>query len=444
MRKEAKSDSRPDLIVGRTAEVGYLEQCLDVALRGERQVVFVSGEPGIGKTTIVDAFLKRISTRTDLQFGRGQCIEQYGAGEAYLPLLEIAGQLCHGPAGDRVRTLLRQYAPSWLVQLPFLLEANEYAALQLQLQGATRERMMREAAEAMVQFTRDQGYVLVLEDLHWSDGSTLEWLSYIAQRREPAKLLLIGTYRPTDVLVSGHPLRGVAQDLKARGQCEELCVAPVTEEVVLEYISERFGGVSVPVGLAAILSRRTGGNPLFLVNLVQYLVDRGVLQREGKQLHVREDLVAVANSVPDSLRQLIEKQLERLPDNTQRLLEVASVVGVEFSAAAVAAGLQHEVEDIEEQCNELARKNQFIRAQGTEEWPDGALSEQYSFLHAFYHAVLYGRVMETQRVRLHRRVAVRKEAAYGDRVGEIATELGMHCEARTRRQTCNTLLATRW
>ncbi len=86
--------------------------------------------------------------------------------------------------------------------------------------------MLREAAEVVLRFTQDRGYVLVLEDLHWSDASTLEWLSYVAQRREPAKLLLIGTYRPQDVLLSSHPLRGVVQELTARGWCEELPLHP--------------------------------------------------------------------------------------------------------------------------------------------------------------------------------------------------------------------------
>ena len=92
--------------------------------------------------------------------------------------------------------------------------------------------------------------------------STLEWLAYIAQRREPAKLLLIGTYRPTEVLVSGHPLRGVVQELKTRGRCEELRVTPVTEQAVREYVCERFGGVPLPRESATLIHRRTGGNPL--------------------------------------------------------------------------------------------------------------------------------------------------------------------------------------
>jgi predicted ATPase len=126
---KGKEDHPSQLVVGRAAEVAYLEQCVDTTLTSERHVVFVSGEPGIGKTTIVDLFLEQIKDKPNLRVGHGQCIEQYGAGEAFMPLLEIAGQLCRGPNRDETRELLRRYAPSWLVQLPFLIGATELEAL---------------------------------------------------------------------------------------------------------------------------------------------------------------------------------------------------------------------------------------------------------------------------------------------------------------------------
>jgi predicted ATPase len=159
-------------IVGRAAEIGYLEQCLEAALGGERQVVFVSGEPGIGKTTLVDAFLERLASSVqrlaskELQplaidqtldprlndsrrsipnpqspipilISRGHCIEQYGSGEAYLPLLEVGTRLCQEPDGEQAIALLRQYAPTWLVQLPGVIPEAEWEQLQRRTQGAT-------------------------------------------------------------------------------------------------------------------------------------------------------------------------------------------------------------------------------------------------------------------------------------------------------------------
>jgi hypothetical protein len=134
--------------------------------------------------------------------------------------------------------------------------------------------------------------------------------------------------------------------------------------------------------------------------------------------------------VPESLQHLIAQQVERLRPETQRLLEVASVAGAEFSAAAVAAGVGTEVDMIEEQCEGLARREHFLQASGTADWPDGTVAARYGFLHALYQEVLYHRLTARRRQRLHQQIGEREEAAYGDRAGERAAELAVHFEHR--------------
>jgi predicted ATPase len=124
-------------------------------------------------------------------------------------VLEALARLCRGPEGQHFLALLSQYAPSWLVQMPTLLSAAELEALQQRGSGATQARMLRELAEAIEALTAERPLILVLEDLQWSDYATLEWLAFVARRREKAGLLVIGTYRPMDVLVRAHPLRTV-------------------------------------------------------------------------------------------------------------------------------------------------------------------------------------------------------------------------------------------
>ena len=255
----------------------------------------------------------------------------------------------------------------------------------------------------------------------------------MARRREPAKLLILGTYRPADILASNHPLRGIVQELQARQQCEELRLTPLAAEAIGEYLTARFAGGTIgwtPLHeLTSVLHRRTGGNPLFIVNTVDDLVRQGALVEDKGRWRLQADTVeAIGEGVPDSLRQLIERQLERLPESERRLLEVASVMGVEFAAAEVTVGLQTDNEEIESQCEQLARTGQWLRVAGVAEWPDGTISGRYSFRHALYHEVVYGQLAEVRRVQFHRRIAERKEAAYGERVGEIAAELAMHFE----------------
>src|SRR5262249_21367942 len=148
------------------------------------------------KTSLVDTFVTQLTSQASLWLGHGQCIEQYGTGEAYLPLLEALGQMGRSPDGPQLVALLRQQAPSWLLQLPALRGLGEYEALQRYAGGTTRERMLRELAEAVEVLTVTRPCVLVLEDLHWSDTATIEWLAYVARRRGPARLLVLGTYRP--------------------------------------------------------------------------------------------------------------------------------------------------------------------------------------------------------------------------------------------------------
>jgi DNA-binding winged helix-turn-helix (wHTH) protein/predicted ATPase len=443
--------------VGREAERQQLHDWLDKALNGDRQLLFVTGEPGIGKTTLVEAFLARFTTAPEhehdhgLRIGRGQCIEHYGTGEPYLPVLEALGRLCREPDGQRLLEILSQYAPTWLVQMPALLSATELEALQRQVAGVTKERMLRELAEAVEVLTAERGLVLWLEDVQWSDVSTLDWLAVVARRREPAQVLILGTYRPVDVIVGNHPLKAVKHELQVHGQCTELPLGFLRKDDIEDYLAKRFvapspvstgeacpersrrgwGESLAPVTLhklAHLIHRRTDGNPLFMVNVIAYLVAQGVLVQSEGHWTVAGAVTATEAGVPASLQQLIEQQLERLGAKDQRVLEVASVVGAEFSAAAVAAGVATEIEEVEEQCEELARREQFLWASETAEWPDRTVAARYRFRHALYQEVLYSRLTARRRHRLHQQIGEREEQGYGERAREIAAELALHFE----------------
>ncbi len=223
------------VFVDREAELAQLQQWWTAACHGERQIGLVTGEAGIGKTTLVDAFLAQLDAQERPWIGRGQCIDHYGAGEAYLPLLEALGQGAHAADGASLIAVLRQHAPSWLLQLPALLSPHDVQTLQQQTRGATRERMLRELAEAVEILAPDRLWILVLEDLHWGDASTMDWLAYMARRRAAARLLVLGTYRPVDAVVRAHPIRAIAQELRVHGQCEELTLTNLSEAGVTAY-----------------------------------------------------------------------------------------------------------------------------------------------------------------------------------------------------------------
>src|SRR5262245_5762545 len=179
------------LLVGRDAEWARLREWYAAALQGDRRIGFVAGEAGIGKTALVEAFVSEVAAQGKAWIGHGQCIQHYGAGEAYLPILEALGRLGRD-GGTPIVALLREYAPSWLKHLPSLTPVEEFAALT----SVTSEKMLRELADALEVLTARDALILVLEDLHWCDTATLELLAYISRRRGPARLLVLGAYRP--------------------------------------------------------------------------------------------------------------------------------------------------------------------------------------------------------------------------------------------------------
>lgn len=413
-------------VVGRDEALSQMRSWLQKMNNGERQIVFVTGEAGIGKTALVDTFVQSIASEANIRISRGQCLEHYGTSEAYLPVLEAVTRLCR--ENRQLIDVLRAHAPMWLLQMPSLLSGSDREALSREVSGATRERMLREIGETLEALTADAPLLLILEDLHWSDYSTLDLISYLASQRQSAQLMLIGTYRTVELVLSGHPLKGVQRELRAKQQCQELSLEYLSENQVIEYLSIRFPSNRFPAELAALIHERTEGNPLFLVNVVDYLLAEGSIIETDKQWELNAKLEELEVGVPENIRQMITKQITRLSMEDQQVLEAASISGMTFSALAIASALREDAIEVEGRCEELARRNCFLRERGVGEFPDGTVSARYGFIHSLYVNTLYERIPAARRAKLHKDMAERGEIIYGDHVGEIATELAMHFE----------------
>ncbi|HET9711993.1 MAG TPA: AAA family ATPase [Pyrinomonadaceae bacterium] len=414
-------------VLGRESALECLHKWLSDAVSSNSQIVFVTGEAGIGKTTVVDAFLAQAKSANKVFIARGNCLEQYGAGEAYLPVFDSLRRLAR-TRGPELIEILRRHAPSWLVQMPGLTTASEREMLQEEVAGVTRERMLREIAEALEALTAQIPLILVLEDLHWCDYSTLDLISYLARGHYAPRLLLIGTYRPVEIIVMDHPLKDVKRELQIHKLCHELPLEYLSPAAVAEFLNLRFPGHEFPPRLASMIHRRTEGNPLFIVNVMDYLVDAQIVTEVDDTWKLRVDLDEAELGVPENLRNMIEKHIERLTPEEQRILEGASVVGMDCSAAAMSAGLAEDIVRIEEVCDALARRHSFLLPAYLAALPDGTITPRYRFIHALYLNVLYNRVAPTRRSQIHGRIGERGEAAYGDSVSEIAAELAVHFE----------------
>lgn len=420
-------DSHAPHLFDRQAEWRQLHTWYEKAQSGERQIIFITGEAGIGKTALAEAFMLRTSPRAHTRTATAQCVESYREQEPYYPILEALGRLCRGPGSDQMVELLAKHAPTWLVQFPALVKPEHRESLQREIIGATRGRMLRELCEALEALTAETPLLLLLEDLHWADYSTVDLLSALARRQEPARLMLLATYRPVEVILAQHPLKQLKQELQIRHRCEELPLELLGEPAVAEYLAARFPGHSLPANLSELIYRKTEGNPLFVVTLADYLLSHSLLceTSETHNWELQVTLDQISSAVPRSLQQIIEGQFEQLTADERAWLNVASVAGSEFTAFAVAGGSQDQAA-VEDCCDGLAQRQLLLRNVGLVELPDGSVSGVYQFTHSLYREVLYRQCSQAAKVRSHQRIGQALEQLWNGNLSGIASELVRH------------------
>lgn len=402
--------------VGRENDLAALSSAYAAATRGERQFVFVSGKAGIGKTRLVEAWIGSLRGATPApRIARGHCSERGDGGEAYLPLLEALSQIGREAGDEAPIRLLQRTAPNWLRQLPALLTPEELGQLTRQNTGASSRRMLREFSEALELLSAERPLVLVIEDIHWSDAATLDALALLASRREPARLLVLAISRSTEEVLHNHPVRALRQSLLSRRLAREHALSHLDEGSVRRYLVSRLGEEAAEAVFRRV-HERSDGHPLFLTQITDHLIAHDGDER-------------CLSDLPPGVRELIELQLAQLAPAEQLMLEVASVAGPEFAAAAVAAGAGVSTESVEQVFDRLSREAGFIEPRGLAIWPDGTTSGRYRFLHALHEQVLVERIAIARKARLQRQIGEHLEAAYGSRSGDIAAELAHHFES---------------
>ena len=414
------SAPEPSRLVGRFAELQELARSFDLARSGRRQLLCLTGEPGIGKSALADTFLDQLRATHPVEIAYGQCLDHHGVGEPYLPLIEAFARLAGDQDGSTVREILSNQAPSWLAQMPSLWTRSERRVFEARSR-ATRERMMRELTLAVEAIASDIPLLLKLEDIHWSDVSTLDWLAHVARRPDPARLLVLATLRPADPAGAKVGLGALVTELAVHGWCREIALTPLGLPAIEDYLKARLGREECATEwreMAPLLLERTGGNPLFMTSIVNHLA-----QPEGPNR-----TPAAIMSIPQDVRRFIDRQIDELNEIDCNLLTAASVIRREFAAPAVAAALEIPGVQVEATCARFARQGVFIVKSGSTMWPDGTCAELFTFRHDLYRELLYERLPATRRAVSHVRVGNRLEAAWANRLDAIAAELAEHFE----------------
>ena len=395
-------------LAGRDEDLVRLQHLAQLAANGQRQLVFITGPAGIGKTALIDALHETLRTTSPQAcMVCGHCAEGLSEGESYYPVFEAFGQFL--ASTDQDDGLVP--GPAW---------------------RRTLQNGPGELCEAIEKSAQEKVFILVVEDIQWAHESTLKLLSALARRGTPAKLMVLATYRPQARSTSLF-LKSMKQDLLVRHLCTELSLAPLSSGALTQLLSRRLKQEELPTGLGRFIFERSAGNPLLALALLEHMIAERVLvcrgtTEEGKWEQLT-DVSELELSVPGELAKLIELEIDRLNPREQRVLEAGSLMRIAFPVWAVAAALDEDPEYVEKMCDDLERTTGLVQRAGHDDLPDGTRSDFYSFTHEFYREVLYQRQTTGRRAKGHIRIAERLRALFVGRENNVAEEMAMQYEA---------------
>ena len=423
------ADTIEGLIVGRQKELTDLRSAFEFAAAGTGRLFCVSGEPGIGKTTVVETFLRELSkSGADYYLARGRCSERLAGSEAYLPVLEALETLLRG-GDESLYRLMSVAAPTWYAQIAPLTNegAGDYTPAERRV--PSQERLKRELVAFLTELASRQPVVLFLDDLHWADASTVDILAYAATRCASQRILMVAAYRPADLFATDHPFLRAKLELKGHNICCDIAMPFLTLGDVDRYLALRFPEHLFPPELSTRIHDRTEGNPLFMADLARFLRDRGVLAEHGGRWIMVGQLPEVENELPESVRSMVEKKISQLGDDDRRLLVAASVQGYEFDSVVVSKALAVDAAEVEERLDVLERVHGFVRLVGEKEFPDRTFTMRYRFVHVLYQNALCASLRPTRKSSLSAAVAEVLLGHHGTQRSVIASELAMLFEA---------------
>ena len=315
-------------------------------------------------------------------------------------------------------------APAWYAQVASPSgDSRESASLLDEVKDATQERLKREFVACLREVSGSRPLIVFIDDLHWADVSTVDLLNYLSGVLDGMNVLVVVTYRPSDMLLENHPFLQIKPDLQTRGLCRELLLEFLGETEVADYLALEFPDHGFPREFQALIHERTEGSPLFMADLVRYLQENGSIAKVDGRWTLDHGLPEIERELPESVRAMIDRKIERLTEDDLELLTVASVQGYAFDSAVVTGVLGRSADDVEERLEKLDRVHALIALSGETELPDHTLNLRYRFVHVLYQNALYGSLRATRKATLCRAVGQSLEGFHGDKTPGAAHEL---------------------
>jgi tetratricopeptide (TPR) repeat protein len=408
------------VFVGREREQKQLQSSFDGAISGQGALMMVVGEPGIGKTAICE----QLATYVTLRGGKtlwGHCYEEGSLSLPYLAFVEAMRSYVLDREPDDLRKELGSGATDVARIVSEIREKLKVEPRPAENPEEDRYRLMQAVTSFLSHAANVKPMLVILEDLHDADKGTLDMLSYVSRNLTNTRLLIIGTYRDVEV-DRNHPLSAALAELRRFSSFGRVLLRGLNIDEVRRMLSS-ITQEEVPIALAEAVHRQTEGNPLFIQEVVRYLVEEGILTRkDGKWRPSSESTLEM--NIPEGLRDVIGKRLSNLSQECNHLLSVASVIGREFALDTLKP-----VSNMDEDAFVNALK-EAVQLSILEERSQVGLV-LYRFTHAFFRQTLYEEMIAPQRLKLHQQVARALEKQYARRLDEHAAELAEHFSQST-------------
>jgi DNA-binding winged helix-turn-helix (wHTH) protein len=370
-----KAASAAVRIVGRENERNELCRLYELVEQGQGNTVFITGDAGIGKTSLVDLFLKDlIRGRRNFHVMKARCSESLTESEPFLTWIESVAGFAHETA---IEGLLTTAAPNWHREIQHM-------------GSGTPQQMKREMLDFCKQVAQVHPLVIVLEDFQWADVASVDLLTFLADRIHSSRILIVVTNRPDDVKLCNHALLQVRSDLISRRLATELRLAFLQRQDVDRYVRLTWPEREFPADYPAVLHAQCDGNPLFM-----------------------NELIRCQSGIPDAAQYLLEKRIQRLDEKNRTLLVAASVQGREFDSAVLAQSLDINPAEVEERLQFMDETHGLIQRIREQELPNGKMTIKYRFVYALCQEICHTSVTATRKASLNSSLAEAFLTYYG-------------------------------
>ncbi len=403
--------------VGRGPELSLMLDSFAAASNGSNQIIAITGEAGIGKTTLTDKFLSELERGGISPWVlRGRCSERLSETEPFLPVVECLEDVMQGSSGTEARRLMEVAAPSWLSRL----EPRGVSSGREHLP----EHFRREFVRFLRALSETRPVVLFWDDLHWVDASTVDLLGYVSSHLRNLRILLLTAYRPSAVL-SAHSFISLKLSLERRGECREISLGSLLATEVEAYVHHLFPENRFPSEFASVVYERTEGHPLFMCDMLRFLLDREIITKRGESWEVKCESSRIRSLIPSGTQNMIRLEMNQLNETDRRILECAAVQGVTFNSAVVSKVLAIDVVDTEERLGRLALTHRFVQSSSESDIPGRPLLVRFRFMHVLYQNTLYAEIAPSRRVALSLAIAAALIDSGGGAASGAAAELAM-------------------